>query len=326
MYGIEGLSGEPAEGLRSFLASTDGQLICEARDGTGSVCLLRDGTDIAQVALVNGAARTKPDAPQAYKEQEAAAQAARRGIWVNLPPPPETITHPTVLDTASLTAMGKTYPLDGLEGLGQPYASQLQGYIAANGDRLSCSPQGNTGSYICLMGDGTDIAKVALVNGAARVAPDAPDSYRVQQADALNNHRGFWLNATPEMMTAALAVQPDAYAFVAGDNGVDGITYVGGAPMAMIDGELVFLVYGDAAGWGYYDHWHHWHGAPDRYRAHMEHFHPYGHGLRGYRHDDAFRRDAAFRRDEAFRHDEAMHRDPAYHHEGATRHDASERS
>lgn len=323
LYGIEGLSGEAVEDLRGFLASTDGQLTCQARDATGSVCLLKDGTDIAQVVLVNGAARTKADAPQSYQEQEAAAQAARRGIWVNLPPPPETVIHPMVVDTASLAVGGKTYPLAGLDGLGQPYVSQLQGYIAANGDSLSCAPQGHTGSYICLMADGTDIAKVALVNGAARVAPDAPDSYRVQQADALNNRRGFWLNATPAVMTAALAAQPEAYAFVAGDDGVDGITYVGGAPMALIGGEMVFLVYGDDAGWGYYDHWHHWYRAPDRYRAHMEHFHPYGHGLHGYGHDDAYRRDAAYRHDEAIHHDEAMHRDAAYHREEAVRHDAA---
>ena len=134
---------------------------------------------------MNGAARTRPDAPEPYKEQEAAAQAARRGIWINLPPPPDTLTHPSVPNTATLAAAGKTYPLDGLQGFGQPYVSQLQSYIAANGDSLSCSPQGETENYICLLTDGTDIAKVALVNGAARVAPDAPDSYRQQQAEAL---------------------------------------------------------------------------------------------------------------------------------------------
>ncbi len=61
---------------------------------------------------------------------------------------------------------------------------------AAHGDSVTCAPQGEAGKYVCLLPDGTDIATVALFNGAARAAPDAPDSYRAQQLDALNNRRG----------------------------------------------------------------------------------------------------------------------------------------
>ena len=322
LFGIEGLTGESAVGLQGYLQSTSNHLTCQAQVADGFVCLLSDGTDLAQVALINGAARTSPDAPDSYREQEAAAQAARRGIWINLPPPPETLNHPSVPDTAALAAAGRTYVLDGLEGLGQPYASQLQGYIAANGDSLTCSLQKASGRYICVLPDGTDIAKVALVNGAARVAADAPDAYRIQQSEALSNRRGYWLNPPPDAVTAALAVtQPEQFAFVAGDDGADGVTYVGGAPTALIDGEAVFLVYGDDAGWGYYDHWHHWHGAPDHYRMHMEHYHPYGHGLRGYRDEAAFHREGAFRHDEAMHHDAVIHHDEAIHHDAVMRHD-----
>jgi hypothetical protein len=152
------------------------------------------------------------------------------------------------------------------------------------------------GHYTCLLGDGTDIAKVALVNGAARVGTDAPDAYRVQQAEALNNHRGFWLNQSQEMIMASMTVAgpPPCCAYVGGDDGVDGISYVAGVPTAVIEGETVFLTYGDDAGWGYYDHWRHWRGAPGRYRAHLDHYHPYGHGLRGYSHEAAMRHEAAF--------------------------------
>jgi hypothetical protein len=164
----------------------------------------------------------------------------------------------------------------------------MQGYIAANGDSLSCNAQDTPGHYTCVLGDGTDIAKVALVNGAAVVTPDAPDSYRVQQLDALNNHRGIWVNPPPNLLVAYQTVQSaECCVLVAGDDGGDGITYVGGVPEAVIDGASVFLVYGGDAGWGYYDHGH-WRDAPDRYRAHMDHFHPGGHGLRGY-HEDAGR-------------------------------------
>jgi endonuclease YncB( thermonuclease family) len=307
LYGIEGIAGASAQGLQGFLGTGDGHVTCQAQASTGFVCLMADGTNVAQVALVNGAAKTTPDAPDSYREQEAAAQAARRGIWVNLPPPPETLKHPVVQDTSTLFAGGKTYVLDGVVGFQAPYSGQLQGYIAANGDSATCSPQNDAGHYVCLMPDGTDVAKVALVNGAARVDQDAPDAYRVQQLDALNNRRGYWATASEAVMTAALLPpEPDEqYTLVAGDDGVDGITYVGGAPVALIGGESMFLVYGDDdLGWGYYDHYHHWHGAPDRFRRHMEHFHPGGHGLRGH---DGFHHDAGMRgREDAMRHDGGM--------------------
>jgi endonuclease YncB( thermonuclease family) len=307
LYGIEGIAGASAQGLQGFIGSGNGQVNCQAQASSGFVCLMADGTNVAQVALVNGAAKTTPDAPDSYREQEAAAQAARRGIWANLPPPPETVKHPVVQDTATLFADNKTYVLDGVDGFPAPYSAQLQGYIAANGDSMTCSPQSDAGNYICLMPDGTDVAKVALVNGAARVGPDAPDAYRVQQLDALNNRRGYWATASEAVMTAALLPpEPDAeYTLVVGDDGTDGITYVGGAPVALIDGESVFLVYGDDdLGWGYYDQYHHWRDAPDRFRHHMEHFHPGGHGLRGH---DAFHRDAGMRgREEAGRRDAGM--------------------
>lgn len=287
LFGIVGLSGEPAEGLQGYLAQAGNHVTCLAQPTSDFVCLLPDGTDVAQAALINGAARTKADAPDAYREQEEAAQAARRGIWSSLPPPPVTVKHPAVADTATLVADGKSYRLDGLEGFGAPFAGQMQGYIAANGDLLTCNPQGDDGRYMCLMADGTDIAKVALVNGAARVSADAPDSYRVQQGDALDNKRGIWLNPPHDVLVALIATPtPACCALVAGDDGTDGIAYVGGVPTAVIDDETVVMVYGGDAGWGYYDHWHHWHDAPDRYRHHLDHYHPHGEGLRGY-HDRA---------------------------------------
>ena len=309
LFGIEGLTGASAQGLQAYIEGTDQHLMCQAQPTAGFVCLLSDGTDLAQVALINGAARTTPDAPDPYREQEIAAQGARRGIWVNLPPSPDSMKHPMASDTATLVADGKTYGLDGVQGLGQPYAAQLQGYIAANGDSLTCSEQSATGRYICLLPDGMDIAKIALVNGAATVAADAPDAYRLQQTEAQNNRRGYWLNPPPGAVQVTAMAPSDRYTFVAGDDGVDGITYLGGAPVALIGGESVFLVYGDGLGWGYYDHWHHWHDAPDRYRLHMEHFHPDGHGLRGYHGD--FHRDYAMHREGAFHHEEGVRRETA---------------
>lgn len=318
LYGIEGVQGDAAEGMQGFLAANAGRVTCQAQSTAGFVCLLPDGTDVAEVALVNGAARVKDDAPPAYQDQQAAAQAARRGIWADLPPPPATLKHPAVQDTATLVSDGQTYRLDGIVGLGAPYAQQLQGYIQANGDMVTCMPQGGDGYYMCVMADGTDLAKAALVNGAARVAPDAPDAYRVQQGVALSNHRGFWLNPPQDVLLAMSTVQavPVCCALPPGDDGADGISYVDGVPEAVIDGAPVFLVYAGAVGWGYYDHFHHWHGAPDRFRRHLEHFHPDGHGLRGYGHEEALRRDEALRHDAVLRED-AARRDPGLHHEAA---------
>jgi endonuclease YncB( thermonuclease family) len=285
LYGIVGLTGDASQGLQSYLASGDEHLTCQSQPTSDFVCLTPDGTDLAEMTLLNGAARAKEDAPLAYHEQEAAAQAARRGIWSNLPPPPAVVAHPQVVDTATLAGGGQTYLLDGIQGVGAPYAGQMQGYITANGDTVSCEAEANPGHFICVLPDGTDIAKVALVNGAARVTPDAPDSYRLQQLDAINNRRGMWVNPPDNAMIASLQVDPQAAccAFVPGDDGVDGITYVGGEPTVLIDGEVVFLAFAGVAGWGYYDHYHHWQGAPDRYRNHLEHYHPGAHGLRGYR-------------------------------------------
>jgi hypothetical protein len=148
LFGIEGFGGEAAQGLQSYLAAAGDRVTCQAQGATGFVCLLADGTDIAQVALVNGAARTRPEAPDSYREQEVAAQTARRGVWVNLPPPPETVPHPVVEDTATLAAGPKVYALDGIVGFATPYSGQLQGYIAGAGDSLTCSPQGEPGHFV----------------------------------------------------------------------------------------------------------------------------------------------------------------------------------
>lgn len=284
LFGITGLDGEAAQQLEAYLTGPNAHLICPAQTSSDYVCTLPDGTDVAAIALANGAARARDDAPEGYKAQEAVARDARRGIWAALPPPPDGIVHPTFTDTATMVSGDKKFVLDGVIGLGQPYVGKLQGYIQANGDQVTCQPQGVPGHFICILPNGTDIAKVALVNGAARVGPDAPDTYRLEQLDALNNHRGFWLH--PPANFAAADTRPagnTCCVFVAGDDGTDGIAYVGGEPTAVIDGQTVFLVLAGAAGWGYYDRDRHWHDAPDSLRRHLERYHPNGQGLRAYR-------------------------------------------
>jgi len=281
LFGIVGLPGTFTDGLKGYIAAAGDRLTCEPHASAGYVCVLPDGTDVAMVALINGAAQTAADAPEIYAKEQTEAQSARRGVWASLPPPPVSIKHPGAQDTATLLADGQIYALDGVEGVGGDYARNLQGYIAANGDSMLCQPQGDAGHYVCLLSDGTDVAKVALVNGAARVASDAPDEYRAQQADAIAHRRGIWQNVSTADAELALAEPPPAQVVVP-EEPVDGLVYVGGVPTAMVDGSTVFFAYVDGAGWGYWDHDHHWRGAPDRYGRHLDHFHPAGAGLHGH--------------------------------------------
>ena len=281
LSGIIGQQGDAAQALQGYITAAGAKVTCQQQAAGDFICMLPDGEDLAEVSLINGAAQTKVDASDAYHAQETEAQAARRGIWSSLPPPPVQVQHPTVRDTATLVVSEKLYYLDGIEGMRGVYASQLQGYIAAHDDTLMCQPQAKADHYICVLSDGTDVAKVALVNGAAKVTADAADSYRVQQGEALTNKRGLWSDPSVARIYATTAQPVVSTPVVVGDDS-DGVSYVGGVPSAMIDGQAVFLNYAGAAGWGYYDNFHHWRGAPTRYSMHMEHFHPGGAGIRGF--------------------------------------------
>jgi endonuclease YncB( thermonuclease family) len=71
----------------------------------------------------------------------------------------------------------------------------MQQYISASGGTVSCEEQ-ELGYYRCSVG-GTDLALVALINGAAMAIEGAPDSYRQQQEQAQHGHRGIWGSAAP---------------------------------------------------------------------------------------------------------------------------------
>jgi endonuclease YncB( thermonuclease family) len=272
LYGIEGVDGDPASQLQAFLLNQ--YLSCQPAGTDEFTCLLPDGTDVAQASVINGVARARADAPDVYKQEESEAQAARRGIWADASLLPSVaVAHPVVQDTATLVADRRTLVLDGVHGLGQPYSSQLQDYIATNGDQLRCVAQATAGHFVCTTNGAADIAEIALTNGAAVITATASEVYRAQQADAIAHRRGVWATQPAPAADFALA---------AGDDGADGITYVNGAPWAWVDGRYVMLAFGGAAlGWGFYDYYHHWQGAPAGYSAHLDRFHAGGAGLRG---------------------------------------------
>lgn len=283
LYGIEGRSGEDATVLQNYIASAGGTLTCTPEQADRHVCMLPDGTDIAKIALVNGIASYALGGPQAYKDEEEDAQKARRGLWADLPPLPPEIDHPTMPNTAMIRApSGDLYKLDGIEGVTGPMAATLQGYIAANGDSVQCEPQGPD-SNVCVLRDATDIAKVALVNGLARVGADASTEYRIEQDAAKVNRRGIWANISNSDMSAAGQDMAQLRLIVANvDVYDDGLTIVDGQPTLLVDGAPVFMVFAGAAGWGYWDHGHSWHGAPERFSHRLDSLHPRGEGLRGW--------------------------------------------
>lgn len=84
------------------------------------------------------------------------------------------------------------------------------------------------------------------------------------------------VQAQPVAVAPAYPYPPPGPAYV----GPDGLTYEGGYPVGVIEGEQVPLVFDPGlGGWGYYDRLHHWRGAPPEMRERLERFHPGGRGL-----------------------------------------------
>ena len=80
--------------------------------------------------------------------------------------------------------------LFGLAGEGGERAHGMARFVAEQGGRVSCSHK-EAARYVCKLGD-RDLAEVALFNGAARAAADAPESYRRREAQAREAGRGIW--------------------------------------------------------------------------------------------------------------------------------------
>lgn len=58
-----------------------------------------------------------------------------------------------------------------------------------------------------------------------------------------------------------------------------GVTWANGQPYVVEDGAEVAVVFEANYGWGYWDRFHHWRGAPGRSAEHMERMHPHGAGF-----------------------------------------------
>jgi 1A family penicillin-binding protein len=80
LAGVEGERGEPARDMAAYLGGKE--VVCTP-SGAAHRCEV-GGYDLAEVVVWNGGARAAPDAAPALKSAEAAARAARRGIWAGI--------------------------------------------------------------------------------------------------------------------------------------------------------------------------------------------------------------------------------------------------
>jgi endonuclease YncB( thermonuclease family) len=95
-----------------------------------------------------------------------------------------------VRDTATLWIGDQSVPLFGITGETGELADQLQQFIDSQGGQVTCERRER--AYSCVLPSGVDIARAALINGAARPAADAPDDFLAQARTARAQHRGIW--------------------------------------------------------------------------------------------------------------------------------------
>jgi hypothetical protein len=195
-----------------------------------------------------------------------------------LAPPAPIDGRPLVRDTATLVIDGKAVLLAGVEGVSGEAPGVIQDHIAAHGDRVSCSPAPDMpGYYTCRLADGTDLAKLLLVNGIARIAAGAPDDYAPQQEAAVTAQKGIW--ALPD--TCARWAISDSVATVAfTDDADEGLYFYNREPFVLAFGEPVPIVFDAVLGWGFYGAGGRWTAAPARWSAHLNNVYPNGRGLR----------------------------------------------
>jgi len=80
LYGILGESGRPASELQNYIAHMGNRVTCFVRPANSFECHAQ-GYDVAEAAVLNGAARAREGAPSKYRTAEQEARAAHRGIW-----------------------------------------------------------------------------------------------------------------------------------------------------------------------------------------------------------------------------------------------------
>ncbi len=81
LFGIEKIDLSELDRTKSFLKQQGNHLNCQHKSQGRFRCLTHQDIDIAQAIILNGAATAAMDAPKEYKDAEAEAKAAKRGLW-----------------------------------------------------------------------------------------------------------------------------------------------------------------------------------------------------------------------------------------------------
>jgi hypothetical protein len=119
------------------------------------------------------------------------------------------VIEPVLEDTATLLTSDGRLVLAGVQGLGEPYVTQLRHYLDRHGGQLRCFPQPAERVVCITTDDAVDLGSLLLVNGAATITPDASDAYEAQQTDAIEHHRGLWLLASDPQSFRSVAYRSD---------------------------------------------------------------------------------------------------------------------
>ena len=118
---------------------------------------------------------------------------------------------PIIRDTATLVIDGRAILVAGIEGVGGAPLSSFKDFVEAAGGTVTCVPAPGISTYTCHLSDGSDLATIALLNGAARLGSDAPAAYRMQEEIARTNHRGIWASyrqSSDRDLAASSSVRP----------------------------------------------------------------------------------------------------------------------
>ena len=178
-----------AERLRRLLAATASARRLPFLVGSGLLAASLIGTG-TWVLLRSQEGSVPADAPLPAKPIAAAPTSAT--LPAPAPPArPPVSGSPRVLDTATLSFAKAQVRISGIAGEGGVPARQMESFIAEQGGTVSCEPI-SSGAYLCMTGQGYDLAAAALINGAARVSSDAPREYREMQAQAQAERKGIW--------------------------------------------------------------------------------------------------------------------------------------
>ena len=81
LSGVEMIAPNMVDQVDHWIKAHGRYLECDSSGASTYRCLTTQKLDVAQVLLLNGVARTSPDAEPIYREAEKQAQAARRGLW-----------------------------------------------------------------------------------------------------------------------------------------------------------------------------------------------------------------------------------------------------